>query len=297
MYSYKEGTPVNFIVTQYTYAGEVKPVLSFTHDGPVDFKYMLATEYSVVMAGNLKKGDQAGVSVVVTIPSENGDIFKNMNTYDYKEYAKAVGNNDINRVRTLAAFGVSPVFNPGTSGDVENEIDNPLLLAFKLGYYDIAEELLAGGADPDRVDKMPIRYFIYELPEIYNLPLTPLMYIALTPGFYDAQKYMDLLKKYNADFTKITRDGNAFDQAVKMQYTSFMDLYVNYVTLSASDLERKMESAIENDLPVSLKWLLDHGANPSVRNYLGDVIIEKGLETGSKEVKAVLKEWQKAHKK
>ncbi len=296
LYGVAEGTPVRYTITRYDYSGAVTPVMTLTADGPVDPKKLIRTEYSFVMAGNIKQPGAQGVAVLVTVPETNADIFRNMNAYDYREYAKAVENNDLERIRALAAFGIDPDFKAGSAGDRETEADNPLLVAFKLGKYDLAEELLKSGADPDAVDKVPVRYFIYERAEIYNLPVTPLMYIALTPGFYDAPKYVELLNKYNADFKRITRDGTAFRQAFQMQNTEFMDLYSQYVTFSTDDLNNLFAPAYEFNLPQSLKWILDRGANANSTDFMGDSYLEKGMQSDSKEIKAVLKEWQKTHK-
>jgi hypothetical protein len=297
MYAYEQTGSVLYTLTRYSFDGSVKNVMNFTTETPVDFKKMITTDYSVVLAGNLKRGDKKGVTVLVTVPAENADIFRNMNSYTYMEYSKAVEDGNTERIRTLAAFGIDPDFRPGSQGDRETETDNPLLLAFKSGKYDLAEELLKAGADPDAVDNVPVRYFIYEKPEIYNLPLTPLMYVALTPDFYDAPKYVELLHRYHADFKRITRNGTAFRQAFQMQNTAFMDLYIKYEPFTTDDLNNMFISTFENDLPSSLQWLLDHGANPNAMDFLGDTYMDKGMQSESKEIKAVLKEFGKTNKK
>lgn len=297
MYSYQEGTPVQYSLTRYFYDGSAGPVTTFTSDEPVEIRKMVTTSYNLVLAGNMEQGGKKGVAAFVTVPAEQADIFRNMNTYDYKEYSKAVENGDRERIMALAGFGIDPDFKPGSQGDRETEADNPLLIAFKLGKYDLAEELLKIGADPDAVDKVPVRYFIYESPQIYNMLVTPLMYIALTPDFYDAPKYVELLSRYKADFNRITRDGNAFRQAFQMQNTDFLDLYSKYVTFTTDDLNDYFRAVYENDLPVSLKWILDHGANPYEMDFTGLTYMDQGMNSESKEIKAALKEYAKTHKK
>jgi hypothetical protein len=289
--------PLQYTVKRYTKAGEVGPVMTFTHNGAILFSSAQATSYNgLMLAGDAKNGEESYVSFIVTVPAENGDIFRNMNTYNYKEYTKAVVNNDMARIQALAAFHIDPDFKPATDGDNQDEVDNPLLLAFRMGNYNIAELLMKSGADPDLLDKIPVRYKFLDTPELYNLLVTPLMYIALTPDFYDAAKYTDLLKKYNADFKRITRDGTAFDQAFRMQNTAFLDLYIKTISFSAWDLNGYFDKAFSNNLPNSLKWLLDNGANPYDRDFLGNVIMDQGMQSDSKEIKAVLKEYAKTHK-
>ncbi|MBP6873015.1 MAG: hypothetical protein KBC43_13480 [Bacteroidales bacterium] len=296
MYTYKDGMPVQFIVTRLGKDGSVQKGMSFTSEEPVEFRKMMSTGLSLVLAGNVKQGEQNGVAVYVTVPEENADIFRNMFTYDYTEYLKAIRENNVGRIAALASFGISMEKKPGQP-DNPSVIESPLMFCIDLGMYDMAEILLKHGADPNVQDKMPARYRILDKPELYELYLKPLMLIAIRPDFPDMDRFVSLLAAYKVNLSDFTSSGNVFGMAMMMENTAFMDCYKKYVTISGWDMDNYMAKSISSNLPKTLKWLLDNGGNPNNRDASGLVILDQGLDNGSKEVKAVLKEWQKTHKK
>lgn len=292
-------TPVSYTITRIMRDGTLgSSVMTFTHNGAIWIKKTIATGFGgVVIAGDTKTGEIDDVSLIITIPLENSDIFKNINTYDFREYTKAVENNDFERVKALAGFGISPNFKYGNKIDDPEKIDYPVLLAISGYKYNMAELMMLTGADPNNAESIRFHYNLVDELSIEHLRVTPLMYIAVNPGFQEMERYVDLLAKNNADFKAASGDGSVFGLALGTENTAFMDLYAKYAPLDDFEKRMYMKKAIETKRAKSLEWLLNNGADPYYIDYDGLMIMDYGLKSDSKEVKAVLKEYSKTHKK